>query len=286
MSIITFINHEENEAGQTLSASAIAGIYGIEHAYKTLLVSVNRGDTKMESAFFKKSRLNIGNLMGGLMRPSNDTSNGVEGLLRMFSSNRVDENVISTYARPILRDRLDVLLPTKSKDLADFRNSGKFYPSLLDVANHVYDVVIADIDLDLGEDTVQSILDKSSIIIVCLNQNPESIEKFAQLKNADERYRKSNVLLGMGKCNPESRYSPKNASRTLKEKDAPIIIPYNVNFADECCDGNMVDFLLKAKSLHYTDRPDGYFYAVVKDGVERIDNIRKQVDFGLRKDVT
>ena len=77
-------------------------------------------------------------------------------------------------------------------------------------------------------------------------------------------------------------FNAKNMARELKEKDLPLLVPYNIHFSDECSSGRILDYLLKAHSLHFTDRPDGYFYSTVKETVDRIDTLRQQVDYGLR----
>jgi MinD-like ATPase involved in chromosome partitioning or flagellar assembly len=211
-----------------------------------------------------------------------DATNGIEGLMRMFSSNRVDADAIASYARPVLKDRLDVLLPLKSRSKEEFQNAAKFYSPIIDAANKYYDLVLVDMCKDVLPETRDTIMNLSSLVVVGLNQNSNSIKEYLKLKERDEKYRKNNVITALMKYDDASMFNAKNMARELKEKDLPLLVPYNIHFSDECSSGRILDYLLKSHSLHFTDRPDGYFYNTVKDTVDRIDTLRQQVDYGLR----
>ena len=200
----------------------------------------------------------------------------------MFSSNRVDANAIASYARPVLKDRLDVLLPLKSRSLEEFQHSAKFYSPIIDAANKCYDLVLVDMCKDVLPETRDTIMNLSSLVVVGLNQNSNSIREYIKLKEKDEQYRKNNVITALMKYDDASMFNAKNMARELKEKDLPLLVPYNIHFSDECSTGRILDYLLKSHSLHYTDRPDGYFYNTVKETVDRIDTLRQQVDYGIR----
>ena len=282
MSVITFYNEDRNEVGQSMGAAAIASVFGIERNYKILLISVEREDYKMEDAFFRPAKLNLNSLLMGQSTAAADATNGIEGLMRMFSSNRIDADAIASYARPVLKDRLDVLLPLKSRGIEEFQNSAKFYSPIIDAANKCYDIVIVDMCKDVLPETRDTIMNLSSLVVVGLNQNSNSIKEYIKLKEKDEKYRKNNVITALMKYDDGSMFNAKNMARELKEKDLPLLVPYNIHFNDECSSGRLLDFLLKAHSLHFTDRPDGYFYSTVKETVDRIEYLRKQVDYGLR----
>jgi hypothetical protein len=282
MSVITFYNEDRNEAGQSMGAAAIASVFGIERNYKILLISVEREDYKMEDAFFRPAKINLNSLFMGQNTAATDATNGIEGLMRMFSSNRVDADAIASYVRPVLKDRLDVLLPLKSRSKEEFQNAAKFYSPIIDAANKYYDLVLVDMCKDVLPETRDTIMNLSSLVVVGLNQNSNSIKEYIKLKEKDEKFRKNNVITALMKYDDASMFNAKNMARELKEKDLPLLVPYNIHFNDECSSGRILDFLLKSHSLHFTDRPDGYFYNTVKDTVDRIDTLRQQVDYGLR----
>ena len=50
MAIITFLNNEQKETGQTLSSIAIATMYGIEHNLNILLVTTDFNDETVDSS--------------------------------------------------------------------------------------------------------------------------------------------------------------------------------------------------------------------------------------------
>ena len=103
MSIITFISEDIKETGQTISISAIATAMAIEHNYKILLVSTEFIDKTLENCFWDSS-----NRLTGLFARSNvmDVSNGLEGLIRTFASNRASGDIIRSYTKPVLKDRV------------------------------------------------------------------------------------------------------------------------------------------------------------------------------------
>ena len=84
MSIITFISEDVKETGQSLSVAAIATAMAIEHNYKILVFSTDFLDKTLESCFWNL------NSRRGLFTNANvmDVSNGLEGLVRTFESNR------------------------------------------------------------------------------------------------------------------------------------------------------------------------------------------------------
>lgn len=262
MSIITFVSEDTKETGQSMSIAAIATAMAIEHNYKILVLSTDFIDKTLEDCFW-----NINNIKSGLFSKANvmDVSNGLEGLVRTFASNRASSDVIKMYTKPVLRDRLDVLQAPKTLDYREYMNISQYFSQIADVANSSYDVVMVDVSKMVPKDNKNKILNISDLIVVNLLQNITSINKFAKLKNENEFFRKNNVLLMLGKYNPGSKYSNKNVARMLKEKNIPMIVPYNILFADECSDGRIIDYFLKIQGITGYDNKDTYFVKQVRD---------------------
>jgi cellulose biosynthesis protein BcsQ len=277
MSIISFVNEEKKETGQSLSASAIATCMAIEHNYKVLLISTDFNDKTIEDCFWPKKQKNI---MDFINTPNRfDISSGLEGLIRTFASNRASNDMINSYTKPILRNRLDVLPGPCTVDYKEYCTLSTYFSQIADVANKSYDIVIVDLSNQIPDENQKKLLMISDLILIGLNQNMTSINSFLQLQNEDDFFRRSNVILSIGKYNSESKYTNKNVARYLREKNIPLIIPYNILFSDYCSEGKIVDYLLMSQLIKDKESKEFYFYNTLKDTIENIDFFRKQHEY-------
>ncbi len=256
MSIITFLSEDSKETGQSMSISATAIAMAIEHNYKILLFSTDFLDKTLENCFW-----NINNRKTGLFSKANvmDVSNGLEGLVRTFASNRASSEVIRSYTKPVLKDRLDILQAPKTVNYKEYISISQYFSQIADTANQDYDIVMIDMSKNMPRESKNKILNISDLVVVNLLQNMTSINNFFKLKSENEFYRRNNVLLMLGKYNPGSKFSSKNVARLLREKNIPMEVPYNILFADECSEGRIVDYILKANTLKEFDNKDTYF---------------------------
>ena len=268
MSIITFITEDMKETGQTISISAIATAMAIEHNYRILLFSTEFIDKTLENCFW-----NINNRRKELFTNANvmDVSNGLEGLVRTFASNRASGEVIKSYTKPVLRDRLDILQAPKTTDFKEYANISGYFSQIIEVANQAYDIILVDLSKKVPKVNKEKVLAISDLVIVNFSQNMSSINNFLRLKANNEFYRKNNVLLMMGRYNPNSKYSNKNVARYLKEKNIPMVVPYNILFADECSEGRIVDYFLKVQRLEGYDNKDTYFVKQLRSTTESLE---------------
>ena len=268
MSIITFISEDIKETGQTISISAIATAMAIEHNYKILLFSTEFMDKTLENCFW-----NSNNRVKGLFTKANvmDVSNGLEGLVRTFASNRASGDTIRSYTKPVLRDRLDILQAPKTVDFKEYMNVSSYFSQIIDVANEVYDIVLVDLSKKIPKQNRDKVLNISDLVVVNFNQNITSINRFFKLKQNNEFYRKSNVLLNIGRYNPNSKYSNKNVARYLKEKNIPMVVPYNILLADECSEGKIIDYFLKVQRMEGYDNKDTYFVKQLRNTTQSLE---------------
>lgn len=256
MSIITFVSEEMKETGQSMSIAAIATAMAIEHNYKILVFSTDFMDTTLENCFWNQN-----NARKGLVAKANtlDVSNGIEGLVRTLASNRVSGEVIKSYSKPVLQDRLDVLQSPKTPDYKIYSNLAENFAQLAEIANSFYDIVLVDLSGKITKESKEKMLNISDLVVVSLKQSMSSIINFIKLKTENDFYNKKNVLLMLGRYNPNSKYSNKNVARFLKEKNIPMVVPYNVLFSDECSEGRIVDYFLKIQKIQGYDNKDTFF---------------------------
>ncbi len=256
MSIITFVSEEMKETGQSMSIAAIATAMAIEHNYKILVFSTDFMDTTLENCFWNQN-----NARKGLVAKANtlDVSNGIEGLVRTLASNRVSGEIIKSYSKPVLQDRLDVLQSPKTPDYKIYSNLAENFAQLAEIANSFYDIVLVDLSGKITKESKEKMLNISDLVVVSLKQSMSSIINFIKLKTENDFYNKKNVLLMLGRYNPNSKYSNKNVARFLREKNIPMVVPYNVLFSDECSEGRIVDYFLKIQKIQGYDNKDTFF---------------------------
>lgn len=273
MAIITFLNNEQKETGQTLSSIAISTMYGIEHNLDILLVTTDFNDETVDSSYFVKKK-SVLSFLGANPKMQSDFSNGADGLIRMFAANRASTEIIKSYAKPVLHDRLDILVPPQTTDLKQFKEQTKYYPSIIETASKAYDIVIVDLSQDVRQDAYNRILEISNIMIMMLRQNQKSIEDFLQLKMKNDFFNKNDVILGIGKYDNNSTYTARNIARYLREKQIPLSFPYNINYSDSCSKGKVIDYFLSTNSLTFKDGTEGFFYDELRKDIEIIEGIR------------
>lgn len=270
MSIITFLSEDLKETGQTMSMAAIATAMAIEHNYKILVISTDFMDKTLENCFWN---INQRKISLGLFTKTNvmDVSNGVEGLVRTLASNRVSGEVIKSYSKPVLRDRLDVLQSPKTTDYKQYLNTSQCFFQLAEIANTTYDVVFVDLSGKVSKEAKEKMINVSDLIVVNLLQSMTSINNFMKLKNENSFYNKNNVLLMMGRYNPNSKYSSKNVARFLREKNIPLVVPYNILFSDDCVEGKIVDYFLKVQKVEGYDNKDTFFIKQLRETTQRLE---------------
>ncbi len=283
MSVITFVNVDRKEIAQTMSVAALASCMGIEHAYRTLIMSTDFNDKTMENCFFNENKKSQAReLINQMGRKNIDVSSGMEGLVRMFASNTASSEIIRSYTRPILNERLDLLEGPRTSDIKDYQQISTYFSNIAEYANKAYDLIFVDLNKNVPKENQEKLFSVSSVIVVGLSQTPKAIEHFTQLKQTNSFFTKSNVTMLIGKYNPESRYTAKNIARMLNEKETPLVVPYNIAFTDNCCTGTIIDYMLSVQSLSFKNGKDGYFYEEVKKSIEALDYLRQEVDFGMK----
>ena len=277
MPIISFVNRDIRETGQSLSAAVIASVMAIEHNYRVIAISTDFNDKTLENSFYNPKQASVTSFLKNTI--TTDISNGAEGLIRAFASNRASADMIKSYTKPILKDRLDVLPGLKTTDYKTFVNMANYFSQIADVANAFYDMVIVDVSQEIPSDVQMRILNISDLILVGVNQSLSAINNFLKLKTTEPFFQKSNVVIEIGKYNPYSKYSAKNIGRILREKNIPWAVPYNINFSDHASEGKIIDYLLGAKMLNDPNNQDYSFYTSVAGVADSIDYKLKELQY-------
>ncbi|MBR3249658.1 MAG: hypothetical protein IKF83_03045 [Clostridia bacterium] len=253
MAVVSFWSKGKKETGQTSAVIAVATHMAIEHNYKILVISTSVKEDTMGNAFWEKERKKR-NL--GLFGPNTNAvmQNGIEGLNRIVRSNKVSPDIITNYARTVFKDRLEVLLSYRGEEQV-YKEIRSSYPAIIELAKKYYDLVIVDIDYNVGEDVEKEILHNSDVIVVTMPQRFSSIDQYKEAKKNNQMLQSPKTLLLVGRYDKFSKYNAKNITRYLKEKNEVNTIPYNTLFFEACEEASVTDLFLRLRRISdETDR--------------------------------
>ena len=267
MSIVTFWNNKKEQTGKTLSIAAISTHMAIEHNNKILVISTGHRDSTLDRCFWEERKLKK-NL--GLFGPNTNTAmeDGVVGLETLMKSNRVSPEQITNYTKIIFKDRLEILPSFKGEKL-EYDELKTNYPDIITLANRYYDLVLVDLDDEIGDDLSEQILQSSNLIIASLNQRLTSINNFMKIREENELLKSIKTLLLIGRYDKFSKYTIKNITRYMGEKNKVSTIPYNTLFFEACEEAKLPDLLLRLRKVGEDDR-NSFFLSEVKRASENI----------------
>lgn len=267
MSIITFWSNGKKQTGQTLAIAAIATQMSIEHNYKILVISTKYNDDTINNCFWQEKRIEKNR---GIFGPNTNIAmeDGTAGVVQMMKSNKLLPENITNYTKIIFKDRLEIL-PSFKGEKKDYENVKQSYMELINLANKYYDLVLVDLDYEMDKDIEENILQNSNLIVVNISQRLSYINYFMKIRETKPILQSSKTLLLMGKYDKFSKYTVKNVTRYMGEKNKVSTIPYNTLFFEAAEEASVPDFFLRIRKLPEEDR-NGFFLAEVKRLVENI----------------
>ena len=277
MSVVTFWNDKKEQTGKTLSAVAVATYMAIEHNYKILVISTGFNDKTLDNCFWKekKAKKNF-----GIFGPNTNVAmeNGLEGLSKMVKSNKISPESITNYTRIIFKDTLEILQSFKG-NRENYEEIKEHYVDVINLANRYYDLVFVDLDMELGNDVINTILENSNLIVASLSQRLTSIDSFIEKREEMPILKSKKTLILISRYDRNSKYTVKNISRYMGEKNKVSTIPYNTLFFEACEEAKVVDLFLSIRKISEDD-VNGMFLSEVKRTAENI--IYRLQDLAMR----
>lgn len=280
MSVITFWNDSREQSGRTMTAVAVAMRMSIERNSKILLISTSMDDPTLKNCFWGKENQKHAELFAG---KSNNIAvgNGIEGLLKLVTSNKLEPTIITDYTKVIFKGRLEVMagpvgLPGMSigENIDNFRKMEEYYTGLIRTANQYYDIVIVDMDKMLNTRTKEEILKISDVNVYVLSQKMESINRFNELRKKNMDFIANKCIPVIGKYISKSKYNSKNIARYLQEKKEMDVVPMNLLFMEAAEEVKVVDLFLKLKNVKdVTDEN----YIFMQNTLDLMNNILKKL---------
>lgn len=252
MAIITFWSECKKEVGQTATAIALATQMGIEHNYKTLLISTYNND-EINTAFWKNEKQNKGlaGLFDGQKKVNIDS--GIQGLANTAKSSKITPNIITDYTQIALKGRLELLNGYSYKD-ESYEEIFEYYPDIILNASMYYDIVIVDLNREINNDTTKKILETSNIIVYGLNQKNSNINDYIESMKNGTLAKRKNVIPYIGRYDKFSKYNSKNISRYIKAGKDMNYISYNTLFNEAMDEGTVIDLFFKLVSAKADDK--------------------------------
>lgn len=267
MSVVTFWNDGREQTGKTLSIAAISTYMAIEHNYRILIISTGYRDDTLNQCFWKEKKVKRN---FGLFGPNTNEilEEGIVGLAKVVKSNKLSPENITNYTKIIFKDRLEVLQGFRG-ETSDYDELEKTYPDIINLANSYYDLVFIDLDNEMNSSIREMVLANSDLIVANISQRLTSIDRFMETRENTPILNSKKTLLLIGKYDKFSKYSIKNITRYMGEKNKVSTIPYNTLFFEACEEAKVPDLFLKIRNVDDEDI-NGFFLSEVKRTSENI----------------
>ena len=255
MSIVTFWNDGREQSGRTLTSIAVATRMAIERNNKILLISTSLDDPTLKNCFwgeeYSKNTKLFNNKNSGIA-----VENGIEGLLKLVTSNKLTPTAITDYTKVILKGRLEVIAGFSSSDsmtpeenLEQYKKMQNCYIDLIRTANQYYDIVLVDLEKTLSSKVKQDILKISDANVFVLSQKMDSINRYKELKQKNEDLIKNRCVPVIGKYMSQFKYNSKNIARYLEQRKELDLLPFNFLYMEAAEEVGVVDLFLKLKNV-------------------------------------
>lgn len=270
MARVVFWSLDQSMTGNTYTAVAVSTLMSIAHKTSNILMQGNFNSKTIESAFTPYSILKESGVF--------DNPNlGVSALIRLVTSNKLTSDAIQNYAKPVLKDRLDVLYGMTSKDYDGYMELVNNLPYLTRKAAEIYDAVFVDLPKTLNEKYVKDTLADADVVVCTVNQDIIKIDDFFTKVEQIEELKDKPKIFVISDYEAKSKFNISNIKIKYKVKEPIYVLPHNYIYSDAVNSGTVVDFFYKNLNADIKDY-NGYFIAQTNEIVEKIFEIAKLRD--------
>lgn len=265
MAIISFWSNEEGKMANATSIVAITTFLAIQHNYKILILDTNYNNYSYQDCYWQEDK--TVKLIQGANTVDTVTA-GIKGLTRAILSNKTSPEIVTNYTRIVFKDRLEVLTDSQLKK-DDYQICKRTFSDIAKIANRYYDLVFVDIGAELDDNTKNSLLATSDIIVANITQNMRKINNFIRVRQENTVFSEKPVIPLLIRYDEYSKYNTRNIARYIKEKKGVYAIPYNTLFFEACSEAKVADFFIKFRKMDSKDR-NALFMSYVKNIAEKI----------------
>lgn len=261
MPIVSFWSTQDSaQLCSTATATAVAMMIASKTKYKTIITQTHYSDMSLESSFFNPDK-----------RSKLDTSDtGIDALDRLLRSNKLTPENIPNYATPILKNRLELLYGTFKNDVDSYSRILETMPIIIDYANQFYDIVLVDLNKGYETSEINSILQKSDLIVFNMSQSKIMLKKLFKDMETLKILQEKLVIPVLGRYDRYSGYNEKNIAWNFNYKKKIYTIPYNTQFFDSCNEGNAARFFIENAGADKSTDRNGFFISKVSDLADAI----------------
>ena len=288
MSIVTFWNEDREQTGKTLTAVAMATAMAIDKNYKILLISTSFQDPTIKNCFWgDETQKNL--KLFGAKNHNIAVENGIEGLLKLITSNKLTPGVITDYTKVIFKGRLEVLNgfvgdkdASFDENYEEYKKVEKSYIELIRMANQYYDMVLVDLEKTMSTATKEEILRISNLNIMVFSQKKVSVDRYRMLRDNNGEVMGVKTIPVVGKYSSHSKYNVKNLTRYLEEKKEISVVPYNLLYFEATEEVGVVDLFLRLKNVKDKTDENYIFLDEVTKLMEKIIKRLKELQMKMR----
>lgn len=288
MSIVTFWNDDREQTGKTLTAVAMATAMAIDKNYKILLISTSFQDPTIKNCFWgDETQKNL--KLFGAKNHNIAVENGIEGLLKLITSNKLTPGVITDYTKVIFKGRLEVLNgfvgdkdASFDENYEEYKKVEKSYIELIRMANQYYDMVLVDLEKTMSTATKEEILRISNLNIMVFSQKKVSVDRYRMLRDNNGEVMGVKTIPVVGKYSSHSKYNVKNLTRYLDEKKEISVVPYNLLYFEATEEVGVVDLFLRLKNVKDKTDENYIFLDEVTKLMEKIIKRLKELQMKMR----
>lgn len=288
MSIVTFWNDDREQTGKTLTAVAMATAMAIDKNYKILLISTSFQDPTIKNCFWgDETQKNL--KLFGAKNHNIAVENGIEGLLKLITSNKLTPGVITDYTKVIFKGRLEVLNgfvgdkdASFDENYEEYKKVEKSYIELIRMANQYYDMVLVDLEKTMSTATKEEILRISNLNIMVFSQKKVSVDRYRMLRDNNGEVMGVKTIPVVGKYSSHSKYNVKNLTRYLDEKKEISVVPYNLLYFEATEEVGVVDLFLRLKNVKDKTDENYIFLEEVTKLMEKIIKRLKELQMKMR----
>ncbi len=267
---IVFWSPYDSMTGSTHAAVAVSTLMGMTHKVTSLLMQANANSRKMESCFTPYEELKQSKVF-------ENSSIGINALIRLITSNKLTSDSIQNYAKPVLKERLDVLYGMNSEDTDGYNNLINNLPYMTRKADEIYDLVFVDMPKSLEPKCIQDTLADAEIVVCVVNQDAVKLSDFFDILATNEVLKDKTKIIVVADYEQDSKFNLFNIKMKYKTKEQMFVIPHNYMFADACNSGMVLDFMYRNLNADPKDY-NGNFIFQTLNIVNEIVNIAKIKD--------
>jgi hypothetical protein len=258
-------------SGNTHAILAVSTLMGIKHKAKCLLMQGHFNSRKIETSFSPYDELRNSGVF-------ENTDIGIGALTKIVVSNKLTPATIKNYAKPVLKDRLDVLYGVNSKEKEQYKLMMQNLQFVTRKAAEIYDLVFIDLPKTASDSQVKDVLTDADLIVCTMSQDIVNLTDFFNTIEKVDAIKNKPIMYVVGDYEAKSKYNLRNIKVKFRVQEPLYAVPRNYNFTDACNEGNIIDFFYKNANADKLDY-NGMFINEVSNIVEKIIEETKVKDY-------